>query len=188
MTSAGLKAVGRAFESRRGHMDIFKTSFVKIAEILSGNHTGKFVSVRGWVHRQRSSGGMAFVVVRDSSGIIQCTVKKDVVGDEKFSKASGVFVESSVMLSGTVREDRRAPGGFEISAADFGVIGLGEPFPIAKDQSTEFLLDTRHLWIRSQRLTNIMKVRDYITRYLRQFFFDNGFYELAPPIITGAAC
>jgi len=169
-------------------MDCLATDFVKIKDILTGDIKSSTVKIRGWVHRQRSSGSIAFVVVRDATGIIQCAVKKGAVGDKAFDDAKGVFLESSVMLEGTVKKDERAPGGYEIGATDFETIFLGEPFPIAKDQSVEFLLDTRHLWLRSQKLTNIMKLRDYITRYLRQFFFERQFWELTPPIITKAAC
>ncbi|MFA6908223.1 MAG: asparagine--tRNA ligase [Candidatus Micrarchaeia archaeon] len=169
-------------------MDALATDFTKIGSILDGSHNNQAVKVRGWVHRSRTSGGLAFIVVRDSSGTMQCAVKKDAVGETAFAAASGAFIESSIMLEGTVKEDKRAPGGFELSASKFEVICQGEPFPIGKDQSTEFLLDVRHLWLRSQKLTHIMRARDHITRYLREFFFTGGFYEVAPPIITRSAC
>ncbi len=162
--------------------------FTPISSILEGKETGKQVLIRGWVYRKRSSGGMHFVVIRDSSGVIQCAVKKDAVSEKAFGDAEKTFIESSITCAGTVSEDKRAPGGFEIKATDFSLVYLGEPFPIAKDQSVEFLLDTRHLWLRSQRLTNIMKARDYLTRYLREFLFSNDFWELSPPIITRAGC
>ena len=169
-------------------MDPVHGEFVSVDSVLQGKHTGKNVNLRGWVYRQRTSGGLAFVVVRDSTGFVQCAVKKDGVNEKAWKDASAVYVESSMMVSGVVREDKRAPGGYELGATDFEIIHQGEPFPIAKDQSVEFLLDTRHLWLRSQRLTNIMKARDYITRYLREFFFSEGFWELSPPIITKAGC
>jgi len=162
--------------------------YSKIADVLAGKLTGKKVHLRGWVHRARSSGGMAFLVVRDGTGVIQCTVKKDAVGEKAFAEAGKAYVESSVKLEGMVKEDTRAPGGFEIGASGFELVCLGEAFPIAKDQSTEFLLDTRHLWLRSQRLTAIMKARDYVVRYLREFFFSKEFMEFAPPIITKSGC
>lgn len=169
-------------------MDALGTDFVSIGSILSGAHNGKSVKIRGWVHRCRTSGGLCFLVLRDSSGTIQCAVKKDVAGEAAFAAASGAFIETSAMAGGTVKEDKRAPGGFELSASDFETISQGEPFPISKDQSTEFLLDVRHLWLRSQRITKIMQARDHITRYLREFFFTDGFYEVSPPIITKSAC
>jgi len=169
-------------------MDALATDFVKIGSILDGSQNNKAVKLRGWVHRSRTSGGLCFLVLRDSSGTIQCAVKKDAVGEAAFSAASGAFIESSMMIEGTVKEDKRAPGGFELSASAVEMISQGEPFPIGKDQSTEFLLDVRHLWLRSQKLTHIMQARDYITRYLREFFFNDNFYEVAPPIVTKSAC
>lgn len=169
-------------------MDVLKDEFVPIGEILKGKFTGKKVNVRGWVHRTRTGGGIAFVLIRDSSGVIQCALKQDRVDGEMWERANGVFIESSVAASGVVKEDKRAPGGYELEGTDFDVVWKGEPFPIAKDKSTEFLLDTRHLWLRSQRLTNIMKARHHIVGYLREFFNGRGFWELSPPIITKAGC
>ncbi|MGB9635566.1 MAG: asparagine--tRNA ligase, partial [Candidatus Micrarchaeia archaeon] len=92
--------------------------------------------------------------------------------------------ESSIKVKGIVKRDERAPGGFELALTNIEVISQGEPFPISKDLSTEFLLDMRHLWVRSQQLTNIFKGRNYVIKYLREFFENEGFYEIAPPIIT----
>ncbi len=170
-------------------MDPLATDFVQIGSILSGSHNNKSVKIRGWVHRSRTSGGMAFIVVRDSTGVMQCAVKKDAVGEKSFADATGAFLESTIMVEGTVKEDKRAPGGYELAASKVELLWKGEPFPIAKDQSVEFLLDTRHLWLRSQKLTNVMKARHYMVKYLREFFDEReGFFELAPPMITGAAC
>jgi asparaginyl-tRNA synthetase len=169
-------------------MDCVNDKFTKISDILEGKHESGTVNVRGWVHRARNSSELAFVVLRDSSGVIQCTIKKSIVDAQSFADATCVYVESSAMLSGTVKKDERAPGGWEISAQSFQTIHRGEAFPIAKDQSTEFLLDTRHLWIRSQKLTKIFKLRHYITIYLREFFNNQDFFELPPPIITKSAC
>src|SRR3989338_8850324 len=159
-------------------MDAMGTDFTQIGSILSGSRNNQTVKIRGWVHRLRASGGVAFLVVRDSTGIIQCAVKKDVAGEKAFASASVAYLESSIMAGGTVREDKRAPGGFELSASKVETIGVGEPFPIAKDQSVEFLLDTRHIWLRSQKLTAIMKGRHHILRHLRGFFESEGFYEM----------
>ncbi|MFA6489202.1 MAG: asparagine--tRNA ligase [Candidatus Micrarchaeia archaeon] len=169
-------------------MDALETDFTKIGSILSGAQNNQKVKIRGWVHRSRTSGGLAFLVIRDSTGVMQCAVKKDIVGESAFAAASGAFIESTILVEGTVKEDKRAPGGYELAASAVQVVSKGEPFPIAKDQSVEFLMDTRHLWLRSQRLTAIMKARHKIIWYLREFFDSEGFWELAPPIITGAAC
>ncbi|VVC00996.1 Asparagine--tRNA ligase [uncultured archaeon] len=169
-------------------MDALATDFTHIGSILSGEASGRNVKVRGWVHRSRTSGGLCFIVIRDATGVLQCAVKKDIAGEAAFSAASGAFIDTSIMIEGTVKEDKRAPGGFELSASNVQIISQGEPFPISKDQSVEFLLDMRHLWLRSQKLTHIMQSRDHITRYLREFFFNEGFFEVAPPILTKSAC
>jgi len=162
--------------------------FTPVTEAMQPAKDGKEAAVRGWIYRKRGSGGMLFIVIRDASGVMQCAVKKDKVPEKSFQDAEKALIESSVWVKGTVKEDKRAPGGFELQASDFGVTQFSEIFPISKDQSTEFLLDVRHLWLRSQKLTNVMKVRDYATRYFREFFQQKGFWELAPPIITKAGC
>lgn len=169
-------------------MDCINDKFTKISDILEGKKEGKKVKVRGWAHRARHSSNMAFVVMRDASGIIQCTIKKDATSQASFSQSCEVYVESSCMLEGVAKKDERAPGGWEIQVETFEIIHKGEPFPIAKDQSTEFLLDTRHLWLRSQKLTKIFKLRHCTMNYLREFFNSKDFFELPPPIITKSAC
>ncbi len=146
---------------------------------------GKRVKLRGWIYRTRSGKGISFVVLRDSSGVVQCVVKKDAKG---FEEAQRALVESSVELAGMVRKDERAPGGFEVQANDFKVIGFADDFPIKKDQSPELLLDHRHLWIRSQVLTKIFKVRSTILGAIHEFFRERGFYEIQSPSITKMAC
>jgi len=150
-----------------------------------GKSEGKHVMLRGWIHRTRSQKSMSFVVLRDSSGIAQCVVKE---GAKGFGDAQKALVESSVELEGAVRKDERAPGGFEVQVSDFRVIGFAEDFPIKEQQSPELLLDNRHLWIRSQRLTKIFKVRSSVLGAIHQFFRDSGFYEIQSPSITKMAC
>ena len=162
--------------------------FTGISEAMKPGMDGKEVSIRGWIHRKRGSGGMLFIIIRDASGVMQCAVKKDKVPEASWAGADKALIESSVWVKGTVKQDTRAPGGFEMQATEFGVTQFSEIFPISKDQSTEFLLDVRHLWLRSQKLTNVMKVRDYAQRYFREFFVKKGFWEIAPPIITKAGC
>jgi asparaginyl-tRNA synthetase len=161
---------------------------VAIREILRGKHTGDIVSIRGWIHRTRSSGGLVFAVIRDSSGLVQVTVDKQIVPDKGFSDAKVALVESSVEVEGAVVEDERAPGGFEIRAKEFHVVGSAEKFPISKDKSEEFLLDVRHLWVRSQKMTNILKVRSSVFRATHDHFRDEGFYETQSPSFTPSAC
>jgi asparaginyl-tRNA synthetase len=163
--------------------------FYDIQKILLEKLEGKEVTVRGWIYRQRTSGNMMFIVVRDPTGIIQVAVKKDKVGEKDWKAATDAYVESSLIIHGTVKKDERAPGGYELQATGFELVSRGEAFPVAKDLSEEYLMDIRHLWVRSQKLTNIMKARHHIVNYLREFFNEKeGFYEIAPPIITKSGC
>src|SRR3990170_1708488 len=124
---------------------------VAIAEILKGAYVGREVELRGWIYRTRSMGGKAFVVVRDDTGILQAAVSKDGVPAESFEAVERALIESAVVVRGTVVADKRAPGGYEIRAADVKIVHFAEKFPIQEDLSEEFLLDVRHLWIRSPR-------------------------------------
>jgi asparaginyl-tRNA synthetase len=161
---------------------------VAIREILRGNHTGGAVGIRGWIHRTRSSGGLVFAIIRDSSGVVQVTVDKQNVLDKGFSEAKLALVESSVEVEGEVVQDQRAPGGFEIRAKEFRVVGPAEKFPISKDKSEEFLLDVRHLWLRSRKMTNILKVRSTVFGATHDFFRRQGFFETQSPSLTPSAC
>jgi asparaginyl-tRNA synthetase len=162
--------------------------FSDISKIFTERQEGKEVTVRGWVHRQRTGGNMVFAVIRDPTGVIQVAIKKDKVSDKDWKDANDAYVESSLTVKGVVKKDDRAPGGYELQATGFSLISRGEPFPIAKDLSEEYLLDIRHLWMRSQKMTSIMKARHHIVNYLRDFFNKDGFYEIAPPIITKSGC
>jgi asparaginyl-tRNA synthetase len=146
----------------------------------------KEVTVRGWVYRQRILGDNVFLVVRDAFGVTQCVVKKDAVGEKMHKEASEIFIESSVIVSGTVKKDERAPGGAEIKATKLEIISKGEPFPIQKDLSEEYLLDVRHLWLRSRNMNLIMRARHHIVNYLREWLDSKEFFEIAPPILTKA--
>ncbi len=165
----------------------FSIWMVSIKNVVSEEMVGKTVQVRGWVYRTRSSGGIAFVVMRDSTGIVQVTVKKGSVPDEDFVSATDNGIESSAIVEGTVAEDKRAPGGYEIRASRFILVGKAEPFPITEYQSTELLLDLRHLWIRSREQTAIMRIKDSLLRGARNWFHENDYTEVTPPIITGVA-
>ena len=158
---------------------------LSIKKALAKDMVGKTVQVRGWIYRTRSSGGIVFAVLRDVSGIIQVTIKKGNVPDPEFESATKAGIESSVIIEGTVAEDKRAPGGYEIRATKFQLVGLAEPFPITEYQSTELLLDLRHLWIRSREQTAVMKIKAALLRGARAWFYDNDCLEVTPPIITG---
>src|SRR2546423_910855 len=159
---------------------------VSIAEILKGRHTGKEVELRGWIYRTRSVGGKAFVVVRDATGIVQVAISRDAVPAEAFAAAQKALIESAVSVHGKVVEDKRAPGGFEIRADDFKVVHFAEKFPIQEDLSEEFLLDVRHLWVRSQRMTTVFRIRHTTFGAVHAYFRDQGFWEVHPPMITPA--
>ena len=147
---------------------------------------GVDVRIAGWVHRKRESGGIIFIVLRDVSGLLQVAVKKDNVNEESWNSAREATVESSVDISGTIKEDPRSPTGYELTASSFKVVGISEPFPITEYQSAELLLDKRHLWLRSQKMINVMRARSAIFRYAREFLDRRGFYEVTPPILTTA--
>ena len=147
----------------------------------------KHISIRGWVYRKRESGGIIFIIIRDRTGTIQASIKKDNVDEKTWKQAQDSIIESSIELKGTVKKDERAPSGFEIECDYFKTISKGEPYPITEYQSTELLLDKRHLWLRSMKMTNIMKLRSYFFRYLRKYNDSKGFYEITPPLITSSA-
>jgi len=165
-----------------------KTKWTKIQDILQGHKTGKNVNLRGWIYRTRSSGNIVFMVVRDATGILQATVKKGNLSDSEFFDAKKALIESSLELKGIVKEDKRAPSGYELQVTGLNIINFAEPFPIVKDQSPEFLLDQRHLWIRSQHLTSILKVRSTIVGAIHNFFRKRGYYEFDAPILQPNQC
>jgi len=159
--------------------------FVPIQKILEGKYVGEKVAIRGWVYRKREEKQTIFLVVRDATGIIQCTVKKDTSAWENARK---ITIESSLTLEGAVKQDKRAPGGYEISVENLSIIGLAEVFPITKDKSEEFLRDVRHLWLRSRRMNLIMKVRSEVLRLTHEFFKQSDFVEVSPPMFITSAC
>jgi len=162
-------------------MAMFSTS---IRNILDARFDSKQVDIRGWVYRKRESKDIIFVVVRDATGVIQCTIKRD---SPAWADAEKVTIESSVTLTGTVRKDERAPGGFEVSTNQLKIVGLAEPFPITKDQSEEFRRNVRHLWLRSQRMIKIMKIRSEALKSTHEFFRKKDFTEVSPPMFISSA-
>ncbi len=158
-----------------------------IRSVLAKEMVGKTTQIRGWVYRTRSSGGIVFAVVRDVSGVMQVTVKKGTVPHEDFDAALKAGIESSVIVEGEVAEDKRAPGGYELRATGYKVVGFAEAFPITEYQSTELLLDLRHLWIRSREQTAVSRVKAALLRGAREWFHQNDYVEVTPPIVTGVA-
>ena len=165
-----------------------KTNWTKIDEILNGKKNGKTVSLRGWIYRTRSSGNIVFAIIRDSTGILQTTIKKGNLPDKEFEDAKKALIESSLKVEGLVKEDKRAPGGYELQVTSLNIINFAEPFPIVKDQSPEFLLDQRHLWIRSQHISSILKIRSTIVGAIHKFFRDRGYFEFDAPVLQPNQC
>ncbi len=159
-------------------------TLVKIREVLDGFYENKQVTIRGWVYRKREGKTLIFLLMRDSTGFIQCTVKK---GSPAWSEAERLTIESSLTLQGTVKPDKRAPGGYEITAESISIIGLADLFPIAKDQSEQFIRDVRHLWLRSRRMNLVMKIRADVLEFTRDFFKSQDFTEVSPPMFISAA-
>jgi asparaginyl-tRNA synthetase len=161
-----------------------------ISEI--GKHDGQSVTIRGWLYNLRESGKLLFPQFRDGSGIIQGVVPKNAVTPKVFDAIKTLTQESSVIVEGKVRADKRAPGGYELDVANVQVIQRvpeSDPYPITpKEHGTDFLMEHRHLWVRSQRQAAILRVRAEIIKAARDFFDDRGFTLTDPPIITPAAC
>ncbi len=160
-----------------------------VADILAGKHTGETVRLRGWVHRQRSGGKIAFITLRDGSGVVQCTVKGGIADDDSLEAAKGALIESSIsLLEGDVFADERAPGGFEVKATKVVVHQRADDFPLRGEQGTEFELDNRHLWLRSTELSTILRVKSRLLHAVREFYAAEGFTEVDPSVITTNAC
>jgi asparaginyl-tRNA synthetase len=160
---------------------------VYIEDISS--HDGQAVTIRGWLHNRRSSGKIHFLTVRDGSGFIQCVMTKQAVGEEMFTRADHLGQESALTVEGTVRADARAPGGFEIDVTALQVTAEAQHYPITpKEHGVDYLMDRRHLWIRSPRQQAILRVRHEVIDAVRDFFNSRGFVLADTPIFTPAAC
>jgi asparaginyl-tRNA synthetase len=154
-----------------------------------GTHEGDEVTLKGWLHNRRSSGKIHFLTVRDGTGFIQAVISKAAVGDDVFKTADHLSQETSLIVTGTVRADRRAPGGYEIDVKTVEVVGESHDYPVTpKEHGVDYLLDRRHLWIRSERQQAILRVRHEIISAVRDFFNTRGFILADTPIFTPAAC
>ena len=152
-------------------------------------HDGQQVVIRGWLHNRRSSGKIHFLTIRDGSGFIQAVMSKAAVDAETFTAADHLTQETSLILSGRVRADKRAPGGYEIDAATLEIIGTSVDYPITpKEHGVDYLMDRRHLWIRTERQNAVLRVRAEVIAAVRSFFDDRGFILADTPIFTPAAC
>jgi asparaginyl-tRNA synthetase len=157
-----------------------------------GNHVGEEVTLQCWLHNKRSSGKLRFLIVRDGTGYLQAVVFKKAVPEETFTAATDLTHESSLTVTGTIRADERAPSGFEMDVSiiePLQIVPTDDEFPITpKEHGIEFLMDKRHLWVRSTRQRAILKIRHEIIRAAREFLDEAGFTLCDTPILTPAAC
>lgn len=163
------------------------TETARIADIAG--HDGREVTLRGWLHNRRSSGRIHFLTLRDGSGFVQAVVSRAAVGDDTFRLADHLGQETALAVRGRVRADSRAPGGYEIDVAHLEQVGVSQDYPITpKEHGVEYLLDRRHLWLRTERQQAILRIRHEIIDCVRTFFNARGFVLVDTPILTPAAC
>ena len=166
------------------------THTMRIEDIAQ--HVGETVKLQGWLFNRTDKGRLQFLQVRDGTGFVQCVVFKRDVGPETFAETKALTQESSLVVTGTVREDPRAqgiPGGYELGVTDLRVLQQAHDFPIQpKEHGVEFLMDHRHLWLRSQRQWAVLRVRATVIRAIRDWFDQHGFVNMDTPILTPAAC
>jgi len=154
-----------------------------------GEHVGQEVTLKGWLHNRRSSGKIHFLIVRDGTGFIQAVMSKAAVGDAVFSAADHLSQETALTVTGSVRADKRAPSGYELDVSRLEIVGASHDYPITpKEHGVDYLLDRRHLWIRTERQQSILRVRHEIIDAVRDFFNSRGFILADTPIFTPAAC
>ncbi len=160
----------------------------KIDLAIKKSNKNQNTIILGWIYRKRTIGKKIFIILRDVTGTIQCIADKSNLTQKEWIQLNDVYIESSVIISGIIKKDNRSPTGFELTIMHFNVLSNNnKQFPITEYQSTEFLLDVRHLWLRSQKMINIMKARSYIFKYAREFLDKNNFFEVTPPLITQTA-
>lgn len=163
---------------------------VDIADVLNGKHDDEEVDVRGWMYNKRSSGGIQFLMMRDGSGVMQCTLNLNNVDESTFNQVDDLPLETSLSLRGTVNLDKRAPGGREISVNKVGDVIKSHPdFPITrKRHGVEFLLDNRHLYVRDPKIQTILRLRSKFMESARTWFVERGYTEAHSPSFITAAC
>ena len=156
-------------------------------------HVGEEVEIRGWVYNKRSSGKVRFVIIRDGTGFLQCVMVKSNLADEVFELYDELSLETSVIVKGKAREDRRAPGGVELELQDLKIVGKSVNFPIPKVREDNIpdvgvLLPIRHLWLRTRKQWALMRIRHTVEKAIHDFFDKNGFIRIDAPILTPSAC
>jgi len=160
---------------------------VRISDL--SHHVGREVRLNAWLHNKRSSGKLQFLIVRDGSGFAQAVMAKAAVSPEAWAAGEAMGQESSLELTGSIKEDKRAPGGYEIDVTGLTPIQIAHDYPITpKEHGTAFLMENRHLWIRSQRQHAVLRVRHAVVKAVRDFLDDQGFTLVDTPIFTPAAC
>lgn len=162
---------------------MIKEKFISVQDAIKQGK-GK-VAVRGWVYRERGSNAMKFIVLRDSSNIIQCVLKKENF-EKQWKEIDGLKIESSLELEGEIKEDKRAPTGYEIAVSKINIIHIAEDYPINKDLNEELLGDRRHLWLRSRKMTASMKIRSTVLFALHEYMHKNKFTEIHAPSMSSA--
>lgn len=154
-----------------------------------GEHVGKEVQIKGWLYNKRSSGRIQFLIIRDGTGLVQGVLVKKEVPDEIFEAARTLTQESSIIVKGVVREDERSLSGYELSLTDLEIVQVAEEYPITpKEHGVDYLMDHRHLWLRSQKQHAVMLVRNEMIKASREFYDDRGFILIDAPILTPSAC
>ena len=152
-------------------------------------YVGKEIKIQGWLYNKRSSGKLHFLILRDGTGYLQCVFFKGNVDEAAFDLAGRLGQETSIEVTGRVKEEKRAPGGYELDASGLKVISESHDYPITpKEHGIEFLMDYRHLWLRSSKQVAILRVRHRIIKAIRDFFDGNGFTLMDPPILTPSSC
>lgn len=153
------------------------------------NHVGDDVEIKGWLYNSRFSGKIIFLIIRDGTGFAQGVVSLNDVGEEIFERAKKATLESTIIVRGTVREDKRAPGGYEILVKDMEILHLTEDYPIGpKEHGVGFLMAHRHLWLRSKKQWAIQRIRNELVKSIRDFFYEREFVQFDSPILTPSAC
>jgi asparaginyl-tRNA synthetase len=153
------------------------------------SHEGETVTINGWLYNKRSSGKIRFPVLRDGTGYLQGVMVKGSVSEEVFARFDQLTQETSLSLTGRIRKEQRAPGGFEMDVSDLEIIHVANDYPITpKEHGIDFLMDRRHLWLRSSRTHAILRIRHQVIRSIREFFDSRGFVLFDAPIFTPAAC
>jgi asparaginyl-tRNA synthetase len=153
------------------------------------NHVGSTVRVQGWIHNKRSSGKLQFLILRDGTGYAQAVVSKAAVSEEAWTSLEKSGQESSLEVTGLVKEDKRAPGGFEMDVKAVTIVQSTHEFPITpKDHGTAFLMENRHLWLRSEKQHAIIRIRHAVIKAFRDYLDEHGFTLVDTPIFTPAAC